>query len=369
YFLELVAFPTFFPINHQLDIQKKNWSSPPGDHLVCNGPFKLKKWLPQTEILFVKNPTYWDHQAVHLDRIVFSVISNSYTESHLFEKGELDWLGQPLSNNITPEILGRLKEKGDLESYAVTGTCWLKFNTEKEPFNDAKLRTAFSYAINRQEIITHLLQGNQSIATGPVPPSLVDKEAPYFKDGDVAQARRLFEEVLFEQGWTLLSFPKIVLNYSPTERTIKIVQLVQQQWKAAFGIDVELVSLENHLYRRTVRQGLYQVGLGDWIADFQDPLAFLELFKYRNDVKTGNGMNDTGWQNEAFIALLDESQSEHDLKKREVLLNTAEMILVQEMPIAPIYHYAFDYVKKPYVQNVLLSPHGTADFKTTQLVH
>jgi oligopeptide transport system substrate-binding protein len=129
----------------------------------------------------------------------------------------------------------------------------------------------------------------------------------------------------------------------------------------AFNIEIKLEAVENQLYRRNVRQGLYQVGTGDWIADFNDPLAFLELFKYRNQDE--NGMNDTGWYNETFYELLNQSLTECDPNKRKELLHQAEKILVDEMPIAPVYHYAFDYVKKSYVKDVVLSPLGTADFK------
>ena len=150
-------------------------------------------------------------------------------------------------------------------------------------------------------------------------------------------------------------------------RNVKIVQLVQQQWHIALGIPIKRAAIENQLFRRNLRQGLYQVGTGDWIADFTDPLAFLELFKGKNDSLTGNGMNDTGWINKQYISLLDQSLTEMDSKKREQLLNEAEKILVEEMPIAPVYHFSFDYVKNPHVQGVLLSPLGIPDFKTAYI--
>jgi oligopeptide transport system substrate-binding protein len=368
YFLELVAFPTYYPVNRTVDVQQKQWAQPTGEHFVCNGPFCLKKWTPQTDLILERNSTYWDSAAVHLDTIVFSMIADNNTESHLFEKDELDWLGQPISQNISTDALSKLKENGSLNSYSVAGTFWLKFNTDKMPFNSSKLRKAFSYAINRQEIILHVLQGNQCTATGPVPPSIaLQNGSPYFTDGNVREAKKLLEEALVENGWTLQTLPQIVLNYPPSERISKIVQLIQQQWKAALGIQVELAAMEYQLYCRNVRQGFYQVGIGDWIADFNDPLAFLELFKYRNDTETGNGMNDTGWENKTFISFLDQSLTQRDPEKRRALLNAAEKILIEEMPIAPIYHYAFDYVKKPYVKDVVLSPFGLADFKTVTL--
>ncbi len=361
YFLELTAFPTYFPVNHKLDMQVSAWAQPPCERFVSNGPFKVKRWIPQSEVELVKNSRYWDSKNVRLNGLIFTILSDNNTESHLFEKNELDWLGQPTSHNIATELIAKMKEKNQLGSYTVAGTFWFKFNTDKPPFNQPKLRRAFSYAINRREIIEHVLQGNQDPATGPLPPSMRVQQDPYFEDGDIKLAKMLFESVLAKNGWTRDTFPKVVLNYSPSERNTKIVQLVQQQWKNAFNIDVQLESVEGQLYRRNVRQGLYQVGTGDWIADFNDPLAFLELFKYPN--QDGNGMNDTGWYQEEYFNLLQRSLTERDINKRKELLAQAEKILVDEMPIAPVYHYAFDYVKKGYVKDVVLSPLGTADFK------
>lgn len=354
YFLELMAFPTYFPVN-------KN-HIPSGDKLVSNGPFQLDSWHAQSDLSLRKNPSYWDAEAVHLDRIVFTIISDNQTECVLFEKEELDWLGQPVSHNISKETLEKMKEEGRASSYPIAGTFWLKFNTNKAPFDSLKIRQAFAYALNRQEIIEHILQGDQVAATGPLPPSMLLNQGPYFQDGNTRLAKQLFEEVLIENGWTLASFPAIILHCPPKERDTKIVQLVQEQWKKTFGIDVCLETVEDQLYQRNVKLGLFQVGTGQWIADFNDPLAFLELFKHAD-----NGINDTGWSDPEYTSLLDLSLRETDLEKRRALLHLAEMRLVEGMPIIPLYHYAFDYAKKGYVEDVFLSPLGIADFKQARI--
>jgi oligopeptide transport system substrate-binding protein len=363
YFLELVAFPTYFPAHPTLELKSKEESS---QIFICNGPFCIKKWSPQKELILEKNPWYWDCDSVYLDGISFSIIGDNQTESYLFEKGELDWLGQPLSQNVSSEML--LIEKGKVFSYPIAGTFWLKFNTQKSPFHNKKVRKAFAYAIDRQEIIAHILHGSQQAATGPLPPSMAVQHTPYFKDGGSREAKELLEEAFAEEAWTVETFPKIVLDYYPTERNLKIVQQVQQQVKKALGISIELAAVEKSFYLSRTRQGLFQVGIGDWIADFNDPLAFLELFKYRLDEESGSGINDTGWQNDQFISLLDRSLLEIDHQKRKEILNEAERLLVEEMPIAPIYHYSFDYLKKAHVQDVLLSPLGLADFKSARIV-
>jgi len=364
YFPELTAFPTYYPLNHKTDYE---FNTSQGQQFVSNGPFKLKYWKANAELCLEKNLTYWDAARVGLDLLVFSVIADTLTESHLFEKQQLDWLGQPTSHNITTDMIGKMKEENRLQSYNIAGTFWFKFNTNETPFDHRKMRCVFSYALDRQAIIEHILQGNQTMATGPLPPSMVLNEGPYFENDNRELARKLFNEALTESGYTLATFPKVVLSYPPSERNTKIVQLVQQQWKNRLGVEIKLMAVENQLYRSQLKRGLFQIGTGDWIADFNDPLAFLELFKYRNDAETGNGMNDTGWQDKQYIALLDRSLVEKDTLKRREILHQAEKILVSEMPIAPVYHHAFDYIKKSYVENVILSPLGGADFKYARI--
>lgn len=367
YFLELTAFPTFFPVHRHIATAIPNWAVPPCEHFICNGPFCLERWLTQTEVCLKKNPIYWDSQNVMLDRVTFSVIADSNTESQLFETDELDWLGQPISNNISPELLERMKQEGQLASYGIAGTLWFKFNIAKQPFDNLNLRKAFGYAINREEIITHVLQGNQTCATGPLPPCMAVSAEPYFADGDTLRAQNHFEQGLTEKGWTHATFPRVILNYTPSERTTKIVQLVQQQWHKTLGVKVELQALERQVYEQCTKRGLYQIGVGQWIADFNDPLAFLEIFKSTIDSATSTGLNDTGWQDETYSALLEASLNERDPQVRHDLLLKAETILMSAMPIAPLYHYAFDYAKKNYVQDVVLSPLGIADFKTAHV--
>lgn len=343
YFLELTAFPTYFPTHQHT--------------LTFNGPFQLKRWSPQSELILEKNPCYWDQKSVRLQAIQFSLLADNNTESKLFEKSDLDWLGQPISHNLSTDLISKVAH----QSFAVAGTFWLKFNTHSSPFDQQKIRKAFSYALNRKEIIEHILQGNQTLATGPLPPAMQLQKEPYFQDGDATRAKQLFKEVLKENGWTNDNFPRITLNYPPSERNSKIVQLIQQQWEKVFQIPIRLEASEGQYYKRKLREGCYQVATGDWIADYNDPLAFLELFKSQNE------MNETGWDNACYDLLLDQSIAERDSEKRMDLLHEAEKILVESMPIAPLYHYAFDYLKKDYVKEVILSPLGIADFKWTKI--
>lgn len=361
YFLELVAFPTFYPVNQNVDQNFPLWMNPPGKHFVSCGPFSLEKWIPDEEIILKKNEGYWDVSNVFLDKIAFSMISDSNTESLLFMRGKLDWLGQPLSNTIAPELLSQLKEKKALDSYPVAGTFWFKCNVAVAPFNNDKIRKAFALSLSRQEIIDHILLGNQSVATSPIPPTLALNQAPLFSDGNAEEALRLFEEGMCDMGWTRENFPEVTLKYYNTDRSSKIVQFVQQQWQQAFNVPIHLAGLEYQVYRQDSRTRNFQIATGEWMADYHDPLAFLEIFL------PTCAINETGWHDDQFNTLVQSSILESDPQKRFELMREAEKILADAMPVIPLYHYSFDYVKKKGVEGVVLSPLGGSDLKSVRI--
>jgi oligopeptide transport system substrate-binding protein len=363
YFLELTAFPTLFAVNKRVDEMDAKWALPrtSASTFVSNGPFTLADWKPSEIVVLKKSPTYWENGSVNLDEIVFSVIPDNMTESYLYEKGELDWLGQPLSSNISTELLHKLKAAGKLNSYSVAGTYWLKYNTKKAPFNDVRMRKAFAYAISRKQIKEHILQGNQQIASGVLPPSMTLKTEDLFIDDNTQLAKELFASYLADHPDT-----KITLSFGTSERNNKIMQFVADSWHNTFGIEIALEGIEGKVYRQKVKMGEFQVGSGEWIADFNDPISFLELFKYRNE--SGNGMNETGWSSNEFASIIDSALIEVDPLKRNALLLTAEKMLIDDMVVAPLYHYSFDYVKNEKVSDVVLSPLGPVDFKRAKKI-
>lgn len=351
YFLELLSLPITFPIHPKIASK---------DQFVSNGPFRLEKWTPETTFELKKNETYWEKEKVFLEGVVLSVVADNTTESLLYEKGELDWLGQPLSTNISTELLAQLRENNKLHSYPVAGTFWLKYNTLKAPFDNVKLRQALSYAISREKLITHILRGAQQVAREVLPPSIALNDA-LFEDHNVDLSQKLLKEYLAEKNLTAETMPEITLSYNPSERNVKIVQFVADEWRKALGLTIKLEAVELQYYRQKVRVGQFEVGTGEWIADFNDPIAILELFKYKD-----NGINDTGWHNDEYSLLLEKSKTTLCKKGRNTLLAAAEKILVDSMPVAPLYHYSFDYVKREGVEDVVLSPLGSADFKSAR---
>ncbi|GED29503.1 peptide ABC transporter substrate-binding protein [Brevibacillus centrosporus] len=354
FFLELLAFRTYFPVNQKVVEGNEKWAGEAATH-VGNGPFKMESWEHKSKMVLVKNDNYWDKDNVKLDKIEFSMVEDENTELSMFENGELDWAGAPMSA-LPTDAIPALKEQNKITTKPIAGTYWYKFNTEKPPFNNVKIRKAFAFSIDRQGLIDNILQTGQIPATGAVPPSMVLNPNGYFKDNDQAEAKKMLEEGMKELGISKL--PAITLSYNTSEAHKKIAEAIQDQWKKNLGVDVKLENKEWKVYLEDLHNGNFQVGRMGWLGDFNDPINFLELYK---DKMGGN--NDTRWENPKYKELLNQSALESDLDKRKQILADAEQVLMDDMPIMPIYFYTQSWVQNPSVKGVQMTGLGDVDWK------
>lgn len=352
YFLKLLTTYFFFPVHQTM----RNSQNPlPAEEVVSNGPFKMDHWKHNNELAMKKNPHYWNASQIQQNAVILYVLDD-YTAFQMFETGGIDWTGSPLGT-LPQDLIASLKEQGRIHIAPVAATYWLRFNTEAAPFNNRKMRRAFNLALNRHDIVTHVTQGNQVPALGIVPPSLGLDASPYFEDNNVSQAWTLFEEALKETGTDREKLPPITLTYAVDDRMHKIVQALQQQWKNVFGIEVKLEGLEPKYFQEKVNQFNYQVSASNWFADFNDPINFLDIFKYRT-----NSSNKTLWEHPDYIKLLDASDHEMNPQRRKAILRQAEALLIDQMPVAPLFFGAYNYLKNNQVEGIFLSPLGLFEF-------
>lgn len=353
YFLHLTSTYFLYPTSRQM----RN-----GDQLalITNGPYQVdQSKLKMDEWVAIPNPYYWDHQSVKLDQVTIIKLDNS-TALKLFDRNELEWAGSPLSS-IPIDTLPSLKQKGNLGIHPAAGVYFLRVNVEQPPLNNAKMRRAFALALNRNDLVEHILQGNQLPAMGYLPPSTAGAP-PFFQDNATQEAQMLFKEALEEMQLNAHTLPPITVCYSSNPRGHKIAQVVQQQWKSAFGIDIQLLSCEHKVFYDRLKNHDYQMGLGSWFADIQDPISFLEVFKYKN-----NGTNNTQWENSRYIELIEQSSAVTKEKERQRILRQAEEVLIEEMPIIPLFFATYNYLQSPNLKGIYFSELGYLDFKNAYL--
>ncbi len=354
YFLSALATHAFFATPSHITTQYPNWTQ---DHYIGNGPFLLKEWRHHDAIVMVKNPHYWDKENTKLERVLFTLVEDETTELTMFENGELDWAGYPLSN-LPTETLSTLAKKGMLERYNISGTYYYIFNVKKFPFTNANIRKALTLAIHRQAIVNNITQMGQTPAMSLVPLTMWKTAHPYFQDNDIAEAKRLFALGLEELGTTVDALPPIILSYNTLAGHHKIAQAIQEQWHQAFGVRVQLENKEWKVFLDELRHHQFQVARMGGLANVNDPSTFLDFYRYLS-----SSNNYSQWTHPTYSELLDEADLSLNADHRMALLKQAEQILMEDMPIAPIYFYKGVYVKKPYVKGIYLSAFNDLDLK------
>lgn len=354
YFLEMLHHPIFYPVHTKTDQACSNWAAEAKTY-TSSGPFIMESWQHNSEIIAKKNPEYWDQKKVKLQGIELCMVDPD-TGCKLFLSKDLNWEGSPFSS-IPMDAMQSFAEKGMIRSKPILGTDWIRVNVEKGPLRSKKFRNALALSINRKELVDHVIRKNSYIATGIIP-AIMNQSQTHFEDGNQKKARLLFEEVLEEQNLRVESFPPITLTYVARRSSEVICQAIQQQWMDTLGIRVKLQPLEMNVYFSAVSKSQYELALGNWIADYNDPITFLESFETKE-----TGSNNTNWEDQTYMEKIQASMKTADPMERDTLLKECESILMDAMPVIPICNHSMQYIKDDSVKGVVLTNMGSIDFK------
>jgi oligopeptide transport system substrate-binding protein len=357
YFLGLTAFQTYMPLPQKVVDANPNWWADAAT-LVSNGPFTVTAWEHQNKLDYAKNPKYWNAKNVKLDKITFTMVEEASTELTMYETGELD-----LADNPPLADMDRLKAEGKLGVSTLLGTYYYMFQCQKDPLDDVRVRKALTLAVDRDAIVTNVTKGGQVPATAFVPPSIPDAKAgpdfrslggEYYTDADVTAAKALMVEAGFPDG---TGFPALEILYNTSEAHKAIAEAIQEMWKQGLGVQgVTLTNQEWKVYLETRDQGNYQVARAGWLGDYVDPMTFLDMWV------TGGGNNNTFWGTPEYDGLVESAKKMLDVDERFKTLHQIEDILMENMPIMPIYYYVDLWCMQSYVQGVFFNPLGVKDF-------
>ena len=358
YFLDLVSFCALFPVNTQKDKEHPDWALDASEHFTSNGPFILKEWKHNNQLIAIRNPYYWDSINVRPDSVHFSMIDNETTALQMFENGLLDMIGEPLSP-LPIDALPSLQKTGTLIKHPAAATTIIAFNVDKAPFNNIKIRKAFAYAIDRESIVKNITQMGELAAVNAVPPTLKNnRNHAFFKDADTSLAKSLFEEGMQELGITRDAFKDISYYYFTSDLTHKVAQAIQQQWQKALNVHIKIENVEMKVLMDKLTKRDFAFAQSLWVAQYYDQMNILERFKCK-----ANAKNYANWENPEYVRLLDESFYVNGTQRAEIL-EKAETIFLDEMPICPIYHWEDAYLVQPHLNNAELIPIGDLVFKT-----
>ncbi|PQO44959.1 peptide ABC transporter substrate-binding protein [Blastopirellula marina] len=346
YFLDLAAFYPMHPVNRTCieTYGYPEWTKP--ENIVTNGPFTLESRRIRDRIRLRKNPKYWNADTVKLDIIDVLAVQSDTTVLNMYMNGQIDW-GVTVPLPALQALLQRDADKNgeiqeEMRIKPMLTTYFYRLNTTRPPLDNPKVRRALNLAINKQEIVDFVTKAGQIPADSLVPPGLPGFAGGHSGEYDPEEARRLLAEAGYPGGKGL---PKVQILYNTHEAHKDIASVVQQNLKKNLQIDVELRNLEWSVYLAAQKNLEYDLSRAAWTADYPDPNTFLDMFV------TGGENNQTGWSNAEYDQLIRDAQSESDPAKRLEMLTKAEQILMDEMPIMPIYYYVSLNIVRPYVKN------------------
>jgi len=330
YFPDLCAFSTYFPVHAATVEAHTDWASNPA-HFIGNGPFLLQEWRLFDRVRLVRNPRYWDASSIGMSSIDVLPAARPITAFNLYATGAADLM---MDKGLAPTpLMDELRKRPDFHAAPFLGTYFIRFNTTRPPFHDARVRRAFSLVLNRLELVEKITRAGERPAQSFVPPGTGHGyEPPTGLSRNPDEARRLLAEAGFAEG---KGFPIVHYLYkgdSDLDRDLAVE--MQGTLSRELGVQMLLKPREWTVYLAEQSALDYDLCRSSWVADYNDPNTFLNMFV------SGDGNNRTGWSNVSYDTLITKAAAEADPAHRFKYFQDAERLLVeQEVPICPLYFY------------------------------
>ncbi len=360
YFEEIMAFPALMPIRSDIIEQYGDqWTFSPETY-IGNGQYKMAEWSHNEFIKLVPSETYYDVDKLGPKVIKFALMDDTNAIYAAYRSGSLNFIQE-----VPVDEIPGLLSSGELKVHPYLGTYYCCFNTSKAPFDDVRVREAFSLVIDRNYIVENVTKTGQKPATAFVPSGISD--APGAKDDfravggdymDVSaekyqenceRARQLLTEAGYPNGE---GFPIVEYLYNTSDNHRLIGEALQNMWQTELGVTVNLVNQEWNTFLDTRKNGDYSIARNGWIADYNDPMSFLDMWL------TGGGNNDAQYSNPDYDALIMQAKSTSDLAERMSLMHQAEDILMgQDVVHAAIYFYTDKYMAQG-IKGMYFTPLG-----------
>lgn len=358
YFGSLAAFATLSPVQQAtIDANGDGWAVA-ADTYVCNGPFYISDWVPGSYIMCTKNPNYWNAGAIKLDGIKFNLIEDANAAYSAYQTGEVLFI-----KDVPTEEIPSLEGNEEFHVEPIIGTYYLSLNTQREPFNDPKVRKALSLAIDREYVANTLMQGTYSPAGNFMGPGWIDTDGkefienanggqPYIDttnhEANVEEAKKLLEEAGYPGGE---GFPAITYSTNDAGYHKVVAEYLQQAW-AEIGVELQVDIVEWASFTPMRRNGDYDASRNGWVGDYSDPSNMLDL------LYSTNGNNDGKFNNAEYDAAMDISRTTLDAKERSEALHKAEDIIMDEAGCVPVAYYNDIWLQSSKITGMWHSAYG-----------
>lgn len=349
YFLEKMTYNCFFVVNKTNVERGSNWFEQPDS----SGPFKLDSWNQGQEIKLVANDNY-ANGAPYLHEVDLLMGANASNPFNLYDVSDnrIDVLDVGAGADVERALDKNSPLNQQLVVKPQLELTYLAYNTKLKPFDDPKIRQAFSLVVDRAKIASAMFQNKVVEAKTILPPGMPGYTGnPGDIVYDVSRARDLIAQSSYKSPANL---PKIVL-YTTGDAVAGTLQAI---YKQTLGIDVEVRQYQYTDFEAGLSQNQFQMFLYGWTADYPDPQDFLQTL-----LGTGSSYNNSNYSNSKFDSMLQEADQQTDAQRRLQLYGQAEQIALNDAAMLPLYHDVSYTLIKPYVKNLVVTGEGILDLK------
>lgn len=360
YFLDLLALPFFFP-QHQAYIEEAgNSYGTNSDTLIYNGPFVLSDWdqAKGGSWSLIKNDSYWNKEAIELNKVVVQVMKETSTAINLYEADELDYAA------LSGEYVAAHKEDKDYYSQMNSTANFIEMNQDVPALANENIREALTKSLDTEQYTENVLKNGSIPIYGYVPNGLASnpesgsdfrEDAGDLTRPDLEEAQMAWEEGLNELGMTSLS---LELMTTDSEDSKKFAEFFQDQLQENLpGLTVSIRQVPFSVKQDSLRNGNYQLGTSNWIADFADPINYVERF--HSEINRGN------YSFEDVDILIEKAKAAYnDAEARWNFLVEAEQVAIGEHYVhIPTYQSAGAYLLKDSVKYLYIPVFGPDSYR------
>lgn len=353
YFLEMCAFASLVPLRQDVVEGSENWTDPA--NIVVNGPYKIVEWVHDSYIKMERNDNYYDVSSLGPKTIKWWLSESETAILSSYQSGEYQFI-----ESFPTDMIESLKASGDCFINPYIGTYYLYLNCDK--IQDWRVRAAMVLSVDRDNIVKNVTQGGQTPATGFVASGILDSTGTNFAfgkselgaiyntlqgmypDADLstyagrcALAKQLYQAAVDEGKWD--PSETIVYNFNTSDAHKAIAEACGFDWQTVLGMKITLENQEWNTYTNGLGEHKFGVARLGWIADYNDPITYLEL------LVTGNSYNYGLYSDSNFDSAISQAKGMAFGGDRDAVLYTAEETLFGEggFPVCPIYYYTNMY--------------------------
>jgi oligopeptide transport system substrate-binding protein len=340
FFLDILGSVPLMPVHRATlarmqrehpDTWRVEWLKP--ENLVCSGPYVLEARRIADRVRLRRNPHYWDRESIAFETVDCLAVEHLNTMLNLYLTGASVWCDN-LPSHALPKLVGR----ADFQPGPYLGVGFYRLNTRHPPLDDKRVRRALALCVPRAAIAARILGAGETPAWSFVPASARGHTPVEFTpERDAARNRAAAQALLAEAG---VELPTLEILFATQTINKDVAEVIADGWRRDLGFRTKLSNQEARVALDSQKNLRYEISRSSWVGDHPDALGFLEIFR------SDSVNNRTGWKHARYDECIDLARRARD-PERAALLCEAETILMDELPIIPIWFFVTKNLVSP----------------------